>query len=167
MVFKGEHSEKSCVKFGVPHGIVLDPLCFWLFVNDIGQISIKLFADDTLLSGLLHNFNDLISLQSDLDKAFEWARLWQMVFSPSKCCVLRVCRNMNPLIHPMPGQTLQSADLDLLYQWIWSGGHIFWTLEIKLILHLALSRGTYIVAHRRLKIKLKLQITRETTVGIW
>ena len=33
-----------------------------------------------------------------------------MVFSPSKCCVLRVCRSMNPLIHPMLGQTLQSAD---------------------------------------------------------
>ena len=56
MVLKGEHSEKSCVKFGVPHGIELDPLCFLLFVNDIRQISIKLFADDTLLSGLVHNF---------------------------------------------------------------------------------------------------------------
>ena len=33
-----------------------------------------------------------------------------MVFSPSKCCVLRVSRSMNPLIHPMLGQTLQSAD---------------------------------------------------------
>ena len=56
VVLKGEHSEKSCVKFGVPHGIVLDPLCFLLFVNDIRQISIKLFADDTLLSGLVHYF---------------------------------------------------------------------------------------------------------------
>ena len=35
-----------------------------------------------------------------------------MVFSPSKCYVLQVCRSMNPFIHPysMLDQTLQSAN---------------------------------------------------------
>ena len=75
-------------------GTVLGPLYFLLFVNDIGNDTtsdIKLFADDTLLYGLVHNSDDAISLQSDLDKLVEWAKLWQMAFSTSKCYVLHVC----------------------------------------------------------------------------
>ena len=52
MVLESEYSEKSCVRSGVLQGTVLGPLCFWLFVNDIGNditSYIKLFADDTLL----------------------------------------------------------------------------------------------------------------------
>ena len=102
MALEGEFSEKSCVRSGVPQGTVLGPLCFLLFVNDIGNditSHIKLFADDTLLYGLVHNSDDAISLQSDLDKLVEWAKLWQMAFNPSKCYVLRVCRTKCPLIY--------------------------------------------------------------------
>ena len=63
--------------------------------------NIKLFADDTLLYGLIHNSDDAISLQSDLDKFVEWAKLWQMAFNPSKCYALRVCRSKCPFIHPL------------------------------------------------------------------
>ena len=88
VAFEGEISEKSCVRSGVPQGTGLGPLCFLLFVHEIGNditSNIKLFADDTLLYGLVHNSNDAISLQSDLDKLVEWAKLWQMAFNPSKC----------------------------------------------------------------------------------
>ena len=84
VVLKGEYSEKSCVRSGVPQGTELGPLCFLLFVNDIRNDStsnIKLLADDTLLYGLVHNFYDAISLQSDLDKLVKWAKLWQMAFN--------------------------------------------------------------------------------------
>ena len=69
----------------------MGPLCFLLFVNDIGNditSNIKLFADDTLLYGLVHNSDDAISLQSDLDKLVEWAKLWQMAFNPSITAVV-------------------------------------------------------------------------------
>ena len=91
----GEYSENFCVRSGVLQGTVLGPLYFLLFVNHIGNditSNIKLFADDTLLYGLVHNSDDAISLQSNLDKLVEWAKLWQMAFNPSKCYVLRVCR---------------------------------------------------------------------------
>ena len=115
MALEGEFSERSYVRSGVPQGSVLGPLCFLLFVNDIGNditSNIKLFADDTLLYGLVHNSDDAISLQSDLDKLVEWAKLWQMAFNPSKCYVLRVCRTKCPFIHPytMLGHTLQAVD---------------------------------------------------------
>ena len=52
VVLESEYSEKSCVRSGDLQGTLLGPLCFWLFVNDIGNditSYIKLFADDTLL----------------------------------------------------------------------------------------------------------------------
>ena len=66
----------------------------------------------TLLYGLVHNFDDAISLQSDLDKLVEWEKLWQMDFNPSKCYVLRVCRTKSPFIHSynMLGHILQAVD---------------------------------------------------------
>ena len=86
MVLEGESSEKSCVRSGVPQGTVLGPLCFVLFVNDIGNditSNMKLFAGDNLLYGLVHNSDDAITPQSDLDKLVEWAKMWQMAFNPS------------------------------------------------------------------------------------
>ena len=102
MVLEGEYSEKSCVRSRVPQGTVLGPLCFLLFVNETGNdvtSNTKLFADDTLLPGLLHNPDDAIRLHSDPDKLVEWAKLWQMAVNPSKCYVLRVCRTKCPLIY--------------------------------------------------------------------
>ena len=105
VAFEGEISEKSCVRSGVPQGTWLGPLCFLLFVHDIGNditSNIKLFADDTLLYGLVHNSHDAISLKSDLEKLVECPKLWQMAFEPSKCYVLHVCRTKCPFIHPYP-----------------------------------------------------------------
>ena len=88
VALEGEYSKKSFVRSGVPQGTVLGPLCFLLFVNDLVNditSNIKLFADDTLLYSLAHNSYDAISVQSDLDKLVERAKLWQMAFNPSKC----------------------------------------------------------------------------------
>ena len=115
MVLNGEHSEKSNVKSGVPQGTVLRPLCFLLFINDMSNnisSNLKLFADDTLLYGLVHNASDAPHLQRDLDSLVTWAQEWQMNFHPSKCYVVRIYRIKNPIIHhyTMLGQTLKAVD---------------------------------------------------------
>jgi hypothetical protein len=84
-----------------------------LYINDMGNdISSKLFADDSLMYGLVHNVNDALLLQQDLNKLVTWAQTWQMNFHPSKCYVLRIYRIKNPIIHQytMSGQTIKSVD---------------------------------------------------------
>ena len=65
-----------------------------------------------LLYGLVHNSDDAISLQSDLNKLAEWAKLWQVAFNPSKCHLQRVCRTKCPFIHSNTrlDHTLQVVD---------------------------------------------------------
>ena len=95
---------------------MLGPLCFLIFVNYLGNditSNIKLFADDILLYGLVPNSDDGISLQSDLDKLVEWAKLWQMHdFQPIEVLRSTRFRTKYPFLHPctMLGHTLQAVD---------------------------------------------------------
>ena len=76
------------VTSGVPHGTVLGPLMFLLYINDIGlQITseLGLFADDSVLYGVVKNISSAEVLQSDLKKLVVWSEKWQMAFNASKC----------------------------------------------------------------------------------
>ena len=55
--------------------------------NNISS-NLKIFADDTLLFGLVHNASDALYLQRDLDRLVAWAHEWQMNFHPFNCCLL-------------------------------------------------------------------------------
>ena len=95
VVLEGETSEKTIVRSGVPQGTVLGSLCFLLYINDMGNdiaSNLKLFADDTLMYGLVFDVSDAMIPQQDLDRLVSWGRCWQMDFNPSKCYVLRICR---------------------------------------------------------------------------
>ena len=59
------------VTSGVPRGPLLGPLMFSLYINDIGlQITseLGLFADDSVLYGVVNNISSAEVLQSDLNK---------------------------------------------------------------------------------------------------
>ena len=70
-------SNKSLITCGVPQGLVLGPLLFLLYVNDIYCSSTKLkfylFADDT---NVLHSHKDLKSLEkemnAELNNVYQW-----------------------------------------------------------------------------------------------
>ena len=116
MVLEGWDSEKSNVKSGVPQGAVLGPLCLLLYINDMGNnisSNLKLFADDTLLYGLVHNASDALHLQRDLDSLVTWAEEWQMNLHPLNVIFFAFTgSSSNPVIHhyTMLGQTVKAVD---------------------------------------------------------
>ena len=88
VVCEGKHSQPSFVTSGVPQGTVLGPLLFLLYINDLPdnlKSSIRLFADDALLYGVMTNEEDGDQLQEDLQQLEVWQCKWQMVSNPTKC----------------------------------------------------------------------------------
>ena len=81
-VVNSETSEWAPVLSGVPQGIVLGPLLFSLYINDIStDTEIRLFADDCVCYHEIRDTDDSLKLQKDIDRC--WARKWGMRFQPS------------------------------------------------------------------------------------
>ena len=60
----------------------------------------------------MHDLNDCVVLQQDLDALAEWESKWVMEFHPQKCSVLRVSRSRSPISHPykLKGHILITED---------------------------------------------------------
>ena len=56
------------------------------------ETSLRLFADDSKCFRLILGRDDGDKMQDDLNKLFQWSRIWGMGFNVRKCKVLRVAR---------------------------------------------------------------------------
>ena len=97
VVIDNESSDFLPVTSGVPQGSILGPLLFLLFIiympNAISKkTSLPLFADDSKCFRLILGRDDGDKFQDDLNKLFQWSRIWGMEFNVRKCKVLRVAR---------------------------------------------------------------------------
>ena len=117
VVVDGEASTEDQVRSGVPHGTVLGPLMFLLYINDIGHKTstgthLRLFADDSLLYREIRSIQDGTILQEDLQTLVEWSATWQMKFHPLKCYHLRVTKKETPLDiqYEMLGHNLERVE---------------------------------------------------------
>ena len=85
-VLNGQTSEWKRIYSGVPQGLVLGPLLFLIYINDLpnGVISMcKIFADDTsLFSNVLDVNKSVIELNADQDKINQWAYQWKIQSNP-------------------------------------------------------------------------------------
>jgi len=82
-----ELSNDVQVTSGIPQGSVIGPLLFLAFINDIEinmQSTIRLFADDCIIYKVIRSEGDEKTLQSDLDKLWEWASINSMKINPQK-----------------------------------------------------------------------------------
>ena len=79
----------------VPHGTVLGPLLFSLYINDIStdiDSDIRLFADDCVCYREIKDTEDTLKLKEDVDILGCWARKWGMRFQPAKCNMMQITR---------------------------------------------------------------------------
>ena len=74
------------VKDGVPQGLILGPLLFLIYINNLPKglsSNTKLFADDTSLFSAIHDSSTTMNeLNNDLVKINNWAYQWKMSFDP-------------------------------------------------------------------------------------
>ena len=70
-------SSKLPVKSGVPQGIVLGPLMFLLYINDIDEnisSTVRLFTDDCVMYRMIDSLEDSLCLQRDLSTILNWTK---------------------------------------------------------------------------------------------
>ena len=86
VVLNGYYSDYPGIEPRVPHGSVLSPLLFLVYINDLERYiksNIRLFADDTMLFSIVKNpeisTNDL---NHNLDVIRQWAHQWKLEFNP-------------------------------------------------------------------------------------
>ena len=118
VVLEGAKSTSAQVLSGVPQGLVLGPLLFLAYINDMPETIIhsetRLFADDTILFRAINGTIDSQLLQEDLTALENWENRWQMSFNPSKCTVIRVAPNKSKTVihtnYQLHGHTLEIVD---------------------------------------------------------
>ena len=88
VVLNGQHSSWADFKVGLPKRLILGPLLFLIYINDLPNglnSNVKLFADDRSLFSVVHNIYITDSanlLNSNLSKINELILQWKMSFNP-------------------------------------------------------------------------------------
>ena len=112
VVLEGEESGSVAVTSVVPQGLVLGPILFLVYINDLPEelaSQVHLFADDTAVYLTVGGSEDQTVLQTDLDRLVVWERQWGMEFNHSKCQVVRVTTAKTVLntVYNLHGQILE------------------------------------------------------------
>jgi len=119
---RGVQSSWIEVLSGVPHGSVLGPILFLIYINDL-DFGIKnwilKFADDTKNFSRINNSLDSEQLQSDMRQLIRWSEEhWQMLFNVNKCKVMHIAKQNQQRQYFMHDQCLevvcQEKDLGIL-----------------------------------------------------
>ena len=100
-------TQTHTISVGVPQGLVLGPLPFHVYSNDLVEsvgCDIKLFADDTSLFSTVYDESKTAEeLNRDLEKVQIWAWQWKMKFNTEKTKeVIVPVKGVKPIHPPLP-----------------------------------------------------------------
>ena len=91
VVLEGVASGTMNVTSGVPHGSVLWPILFLLYINYLlSPLRLDFLQMMHFFNIVIHSADDCKILHNDLTELTSWEDLWLMNFNPSKCEVLTV-----------------------------------------------------------------------------
>ena len=106
------YSKWSNVVSGVPQGLVLGPILFLIYINDIPTVvdsHLLLFADDIKLYRKIQSENDIVQLQEDINNLLNWSNTWLLDFNIPKWKVLRIGTSTLPQNCTLNGTPLDSV----------------------------------------------------------
>ena len=99
VVLDGNFSQECPVNTGVPHGSILGPTHFLLYINDLPDdvnCNITIYDDDTTLYSKCDLASDLWQqLASDLRDTADWGRKWCVDFNSGKTQLISFDRSNN------------------------------------------------------------------------
>ena len=112
---RGKFSSWRQVLSGVPQGSVLGPVLFSIFINDLDNTVtvrqiIKKFTDDTKVAQVVRGAEDAAELQLSLNRLYEWARTWGMVFNVAKCHIMHLGTHNPGHVYHMDGTRLEVTE---------------------------------------------------------
>ena len=107
----GAKSSEARVTSGIPQGTVLGPLLFLVMINDmpewVTESSVNIFADDTRVTKVIKDEEDIEKLQDDIIKVYKWLESNNLLFNSKKFELLRhgKDKNLQSSVHPKPNGT--------------------------------------------------------------
>ena len=92
----GATSSEKPVMSGVPHGSILGPILFLLYVSDLPDVlehsKVASFADDTKIFKRVDSHTDGALIQQDLHSLERWSATSGLVFNQDKCKCQHISR---------------------------------------------------------------------------
>ena len=118
VVINGSVSGWRPVTSSVPQGLVLEPVLFSIFINDIddgNECTFRKFADDTKLSNAVDILEGRKAIQRDLYRLERWTHVNQISFNKAECKVLHLCQSNPKYLYKLGEEPLGSnpAEKDL------------------------------------------------------
>ena len=112
---RGSKSSKLRVTSGVPHGSVLGPVLFLLYMNDLlNQLEcpVLLFADDAKIYREIVSQESYEAMQRDLERLENWSNVWLLKFNPEKCTTMHLGHRNPRYVYQMDNTDLKETNLE-------------------------------------------------------